>query len=621
MGKSQDPAARSRTVALVLVVLLVGVLVAVRVFSDGEAQAPVATPAGDEPGAASASPGRPVVRPLEPDPTPVPEETLAGLRFEDVTDRAGLTGSGPDGPEPAAADMDAGATVADIDDDGDLDLLLTSSGRASGLHRNDDGVFTDITDDAGLPSLVGVTVAAFADVDADGHLDLFLGGPGTEFGRLLLGDATGRYRDGTRAWRVSAPGTGQRAIRGVDFGDVDRDGDLDLVVTDWNLGSFVAVEAARGDASDRFTGQCQYAATVRRLHAAGALQVTGATRAFRNDGDRFTDATQEWGLADLGIERPFTPQLVDLDDDGWLDLAVAGDSCSSRLYRNERGTGFVDVTRRAGVGTDENGMGSVVRDLDGDGRPDWLVTSIAYPTADGTCPPVGLFAGCSGNRVYLNRGRMRFEESTDELGLRDTGWGWGAVAADFANDGRLQVAVTNGRIGKADPDPTSQAEVYYAAFVDDPTSFWVRSDDGPYAEAAAQVGIDDDRVSHALVAFDHDRDGRLDLLVAHAGEPPTLYRNTTPPRRWIGIRLRDPSTPGNVAGLGSRVEVTSTDGVTTTQWLHTSGSYEAQHPAELHVGLGEAGVARVRVWWPGERTPQVVTEPQADRLITVTRGR
>jgi hypothetical protein len=61
--------------------------------------------------------------------------------------------------------------------------------------------------------------------------------------------------------------------------------------------------------------------------------------------------------------------------------------------------------------------------------------------------------------------------------------------------------------------------------------------------------------------------------------------------------------------------------VTTTQWLHTSGSYEAQHPAELHVGLGDAGVARIRVWWPGERTPQVVTAPGSDRLITVTRGR
>jgi hypothetical protein len=602
-------------VALALVVLLVGVLVAERLFSDGDAQSPVATPAGD----ASSAPGRPVVRPVAPDPTPVPEDALADIRFEDVTTQVGLTGSGPDAPEPTAADMDAGAAVADIDDDGDLDLLLSSSGRASGLHRNDGGVFTDITEASGLPPLTAVTSAAFADVDADGHLDLFLGGPSPDFGRLFVQDGSGRFRDRTRAWGVTAPVSGQRAIRGVDFGDVDRDGDLDLLVTDWNIGSFVAVEVALGDAPDRFTGQCHYAATVRRLHAAGTLKATGATRAFRNDGDRFTDATREWGLADLGIERPFTPQLVDLDDDGWLDLAVAGDSCSSRLYRNDEGTGFVDVTQQAGVGTDENGMGSIVRDLDGDTRPDWLVTSISYPTADRTCPPVGLFAGCSGNRVYLNRGRMRFEEVSDELGLRDTGWGWGAVAADFGNDGRLQVVVTNGRIGKADPDPTSQVEVYYAAFVHDETSFWVRLEDGVYADAAAQVGIDDDRVSHALVAFDHDRDGRLDLLVAHAGAPPTLYRNLTPPRRWIGIRLRDPSTPGNASALGSRVEVTTTAGGTTTQWLHTSGSYEAQHPAELHVGLGDAGVARIRVWWPGERLPQVLTAPPTERIVTITR--
>ena len=99
MGNSPDPAERSRAVALVLVVLLVGVLVAVRVFSDGEAQAPVATPAGEEPGAATSAPGRPVVRPLEPDPTPVPEETLAGIRFEDVTEQAGGEGVEESGPE------------------------------------------------------------------------------------------------------------------------------------------------------------------------------------------------------------------------------------------------------------------------------------------------------------------------------------------------------------------------------------------------------------------------------------------------------------------------------------------------------------------------------------------
>ena len=425
MGTSPDPLARSRTVALVLFVALVGVLVAVRLVSDGQEQSGAAIPAvRDTASDVGGGDDRAVVRPVRPEPAPVPDEALAGIRFEDVTARSGLAGSGPATPEPTAADTDAGVAVADLDDDGDLDLLLTSSGRASGLYRNEGGTFVDVTRRSGLPRLAAVTTAAFADVDGDGHLDVFLGGPAPGFGRLYLDDGTGRFRDRSGDWGLAVAARGQRSMRGADFGDVDRDGDLDLVVTDWNIGSFLAVEAALGDASDRVTGQCGYAATVRRLHAAGSLEVTGHTRAFRNEGDRFVDATREWGLSDLGIERPFTPQLVDLDDDGWLDLAVAGDSCSSRLYRNDGGTGFVDVTRRAGVGTDENGMGSVVRDLDGDGRPDWLVTSIAYPTADGTCPPVGLFAGCSGNRVYLNRGRMRFEEATDELGLRDTGWGW-----------------------------------------------------------------------------------------------------------------------------------------------------------------------------------------------------
>ncbi len=605
---------------MVLAVGFVGVLVMVRLLAPDEPDQDAARAPG-----ASASPSAPagVVRPLEPEATSLPDDLLGGIRFVDVTRRAGLGGRGPSVPEPTAADMDAGAAVADLDDDGDLDLLVTSAGRASGLYLNDGGTFRDITRRSGIRGLATATVPAFADVDADGDSDLFVGGRGEEFGRLLVNDGTLRFADRSRALGVVPPGRGtQRAIRGADFGDIDRDGDLDLVVTDWNVGSVLAVEVARGDDSDRVQGQCAYAAKARRLLAAGSLEITGETRLFRNDGGRFADVTAAWGLADLGIERPFTPQLVDLDADGWLDLAVAGDSCSSRLFRNRGGRRFADVTRQASVGTDENGMGSLVHDFDGDGRPDWLVTSIAYPTADGGCPHVSLFAGCSGNRLYLNRGRMRFEDVTDELGLRNTGWGWGVVAADFANDGRTQVAVANGRIGsRGDIDPADQAEVYYDSFAHDPTAFLARAADGTFVDVAGQVGIRDDAVSHALVVFDHDRDGRQDLLVANAGAAPHLYRNVTRPvRRWTGIRLRDPVTPGNPNGLGARIEVTSTSGATTTRWMHTSGSYETQLPAEVHVGLGQETVRRIRVWWPGEAEPQVLDDVAVDRVVTIMRS-
>ena len=604
-----------------LALVLVGVLVAVRLLSDGQAQQPLVT--GQGPGASPTPAVAPVVRPVGPETVELPEEVLGGIRFVDVTDEVGLGGRGPATPAPTAADMDAGAAVADLDGDGDLDLLLTSAGRASGLYRSEGRRFTDITRSSALTGLTTATTAAFADVDADADLDLFLGGRGAEFGRLLLNDGSGRFTDRSAALGVgpARDGPGQHAIRGADFGDIDGDGDLDLLVVDWNIGSVVAVEAARGDASDRVNNQCQYAAGARRLRAAGTLAVTGETLLFRNDGGHFSDVTQRWGLADLGIERPFTPQLVDLDADGWVDLAVAGDSCSSRLYRNERGRRFVDVTARARVGTDENGMGSLVRDLDGDGRPDWLVTSIAYPTEDGRCPQVSLFAGCSGNRVYLNQGGMRFEDATDELGLRHSGWGWGVVAADFGNDGGLELAVTNGRIGPTDIDEDDQVDVYYDTFDHDPSAFFARDGEGRYVDVGPQVGVTDDAVAHALVAFDHDRDGRLDLLVANAGAPPRLYRNETTPRgRWLGTRLNDPSTPGNADGIGSRVEVTSTEGTTETQWVHRSGSYEAQQPAEIHVGLGSASVRSVRVWWPGESGPQVVTGLRANRLVTIARA-
>lgn len=619
MGQVPGSAARTRLAASVLAVLCVGVLAAVRIADPGE---PPRGAAVDPPEPATQQP--PVMRALVPESAPLSDGELGGIRFVDVTKRAGLAGRGPAVPEPEAADMDAGAAVADLDDDGDLDLLLTSSGRASGLYRNERGRFLSITPDSGISGLATATVPAFADADADGDLDLFLGGRDEEFGRLLLNDGALRFVDRSRAWGVvPSGGDGLRAMRGADFGDIDLDGDLDLIVTDWNIGSALAVEVARGDASDRDTGQCAYAAQARRLDAAGVLEVTGETRLFRNDRGRFTDATERWGLAGLRIERPFTPQLVDLDADGRLDLAVAGDSCSSRLFRNQAGRRFVDVTAQASVGTDENGMGSLVHDLDGDGRPDWLVTSIAYPTADGRCPAVSLFAGCSGNRAYLNRGRMRFEEATDELGLRNTGWGWGVVAGDFANDGRTQLVVTNGRIGaRSTVDPHDQVAVYYDTFAHDTTAFLARVGDEPYVDVAGQVGIRDDAVSHALVAFDHDRDGLLDLLVARAGSPPLLYRNVTRPQaRWIAIQLQDPLSPGNGAGLGSRVEVTSTSGAITTRWMHTSGSYEAQQPAEVHVGLGDASVLRVRVWWPGQVDPQVVEGVRAGRLVTITRDR
>lgn len=617
---------RTRTAALAaLVVVALAVLVGVRVWSDGAPQASRNVPGSTGAGAAGAGTSGAVVEPVRSPAPQLPEEALDGIRLVDVTEQAGLAPRGR-GARPQPQDMDAGAAVADIDDDGDLDLLLTSAGRASGLHRNDGGRFTLLDGAAGIRGVAHATAAVFGDVDGDDDLDVFVGGPGASFGRLLVATDDGRYVDRSVERGVVGRPVAQargRTVRGADFGDVDGDGDLDLVVTDWNQGAVTAAAVA-GSGPETFATQCEYATYMRRQQERGIVPPTGDTRLLLNDGDgSFRDGTRAWGLAGLGATLAFTPQLHDLDGDGFLDLVVAGDVCTSRVFRNEGGSRFVDHTPTSRAGTAENGMGSLVHDLDGDGRPDWLVTSIGYPTADGSCPHVSLFAGCSGNRVFLNRGSMEFEDATDELGLRHSWWGWGVAAADLANDGEAELVVTNGRHRPGGPvDPDDQQAVYYDAFDDDPTQVWVRRPHG-FAEAAAQVGLEHREVGLGLVPFDHDRDGRVDLLITHPGRPPVLYRNVTEPQQhWLGVRLRDPGSAGDDRGLGARIEVTTAGGTTTTRWMHTSGSYQSQRPAEVHVGLGEdAGRAQVRVWWPGAAAAQVVDGVDADRVVTITRER
>lgn len=603
-----------------LLVGAIGVLVGVRAFTQGE---PQTVPFGSGVGSAGPRSVDQVVEPVRQSPEPVPDGLLRGLRFVDVTERVGLTGRDWSG-RPRPQDMDAGVAVVDLDDDGDLDLLLTSAGVASGLYRNLDGRFVAVRR-SGIDRLRQSTVATFADVDADGAPDLFLGGPDNSFGRLLINDGAGHFVDRSVARGVlgrSDEEATQRNVRGADFGDVDLDGDLDLVVTDWNSSAVVAA-AVSGSGLEGFEDQCDYASFMRRQLERGMVSPTGDSRLLLNDGrGYFTDATLTWGLRGLGATLAFTPQLHDLDADGWLDLVVAGDVCTSRVFRNDGGERFVDHTPASGAGSTENGMGSLVHDIDGDGRPDWLVTSIGYPTEDGTCPDVSLFAGCSGNRVFLNRGGMDFVDGTDSSGLRHSGWGWGVAAADLTNDGRVHVAITNGtHLASTTGDRDEQTSVFYDAFRTDRSQLWVRRGSGAFVDAARQAGIDHQDVGLGLVPFDYDRDGRVDLLITHARSAPVLYRNITTPRRhWLTLRLDDPTSPGNARGVGARVELSTGRGASTMQWVHTSGSYESQRPAEVHVGLGrDPGPVRVRVWWPGAAGPQEVRGVRVDRVVTITR--
>jgi hypothetical protein len=552
----------------------------------------------------------------------------APFRFVDVTEQAGLDGIQSERRENVATTMAAGAAVVDYDDDGFVDIYLTRYGLPNRLMRNNgDGTFTDVAAQAGVDAIGADGTPVFADVDGDGALDLFVTGIGASSqNRLYMNNGDGTFVDeaelrGVAPDLVSRKGDSMAHQFGAAFGDPDRDGDLDLVVLQWfgNDGALIAPRA----------------------------------RFLRNDGAGFfSDATEEVGLEDIKTVAGFTPVFYDVDGDGWPDLLVVGDWKTSRAYRNTGSGTFEDMTEQWGVGKDKNGMGSVIADLDDDGRIDWFVTSISYPRAlrprirdgeesfEGIGCPNGVDeirdrawtekSVCTGNVLYSWNGR-RFEDVTDRFGVRSGYWGWGTTAADFDLDGRPELAMTNGmevlpnRQGALNLD--DPFEEFAAAFRADPNRLWRAPEgDGPWVNVAEATGFANTADGKALLAFDMDNDGDLDVLQANTATDPILYRTDTEPgRSWLRVKLVE---SGGLRGAGATIEVTPVDvggaaaGAqrrTQRRTVFVGGTYMGQEPYEQTFGLGAATRAEVTVVWAdGSRQPVGIVA--GNQLVEVRRG-
>lgn len=344
-------------------------------------------------------------------------------RFRDVTSGHGVEVAG----------YGMGVATGDYDDDGDVDLYLTSYGRNVLLQNDGRGTFTDVTATAGVAASGWSTSAAFADVDLDGDLDLFVVRyldwmPGRErqcfsltgavdycapknydaptADLLFLNRGNGTFVDASAVSGIAAArGNGL----GVVVDDVDRDGRPDIFVANdatpnhlWmNQGSGRFVESALklGVAIDQDgapkAGMGVHAADVDDDDDNEIVVMNLDTESdsyFRNDWPYFTDATNLVGLR--VVSRRFTRfgmALVDFDNDGRLDLYEAngrvglqGRSFSSDpyaepnlLFRGRPGPTFEEMTPRGGTSAPlvATSRAAAFGDVDNDGGVDILVAN------------------------------------------------------------------------------------------------------------------------------------------------------------------------------------------------------------------------------------------------------
>jgi len=500
--------------------------------------------------------------------------------FTDVTDAAGLNYVHGYRDELITDGrlVAGGVAVGDYDGDGWPDLFVVHGDIGPDLlfHNQQDGTFVEVGASAGIVRTgrrgAGPT---FADVDGDGWLDLLvLGFDGTP-PLLYHNRGDGTFTDVTSASGLAALGDAFSAA----FADYDRDGDLDLFVSHWNTVRPVDASTLslwRNDGTGVFTD-------------VSIASRVGAAIGSREPGAQFI------------VDYTFTSNFADLDGDGDADLLLAADFGTSRVLRSEGDGTFTDVT--SAVISDENGMGAAIGDYDNDGDLDWFVSSIADPNgvSEG-------FWGTTGNRLYRNNGDGSFADATDAAGVRDGSWGWAATFADFDNDGILDLCQVNG-YGPLD-DPA------VAEFHSDATRLFVGRGDGTFEEDAAAVGAADRGQGRGVAAFDYDRDGDLDLLIANSEQAPRLLRNDGgADHHWLSVALRGGGA--NSEAIGARVSVRA-GGVTQLREIHAGSNYASQDPAEAHFGLGDAVVVDVTVRWPDGATTEL-PGVAANQLLRIAR--
>ena len=370
------------------------------------------------------------------------------IRFRDVTSELGITMRHGPGERTRSLPEDTGSGVAcgDYDGDGDLDLYFVNFRPTSGpdastpasnrLFRNDGERFVDVTAEANVGDEAGFGMgASFADYDDDGDVDLYVTNRGPN--RLFRNLGGGRFDDVATEAGV-ADGSWSA---GVAWGDFDRDGHLDLYVTNYLDYEEVPASSTEGDYEFESSGQIQAVPFTLNPNSFDPVP----NRLYRNIGNgRFEDVAEARGVANPR-GRSLAATFCDLDGDGWLDLYVNNDVSANRLYRNFGGeTGaparFIDLSTLTGTADPRGSMGLSVAEIGGmtdrlDGLPDLFITHwVAQENA--------LYQSLSLSDVDLE-----YRDRTRQLRLGEISIdtvGWGSAFVDMDLDGRVDLVVVNG---------------------------------------------------------------------------------------------------------------------------------------------------------------------------------
>ena len=513
----------------------------------------------------------------------------ASVVFTDTTQSAGIDWKHTNGESPdryLIETMGGGVAFLDFDNDGLLDLCLVTGGTTprgktdrqplNALYKNlGNGRFRNVAASAGVDRIpfYGMGIAV-ADYDNDGFPDIYI--TGFPSSALFHNNRNGTFSNVTAKAGVANQGKLGASAAWFDY---DRDGYLDLFVTNYVKFSYDGPQHCTYQGQPTYCAQTAYQGDTSRL--------------YRNNKDgTFTDVTSRAGLSQI-LGRALGVVTLDADGDGWPDLFVSRDASPNLLLINQHDGTFRDAAVRAEVafnadGNARAGMGVDAGDVTGQGWPSLSITNF----------------NDENHALFINRGHLFFEERTIESGLAAMTHqfvGWGVHFLDYDNDGKLDLMMVNGHLNEVIEQ--TRNDVSYR----EPPLLLHNRGNGAFENVAKLAGpvFQQKFRSRGLTIGDFDNDGRIDAVFTRLDDTPILLHNTYETAgSWIGLELQ--GTRSSRDAIGAKV-VLSNGNETLVRWVQGGGSYLSSHDKRLLIGLGNApGKTRnLEITWPSGQKQSV----------------
>lgn len=432
-----------------------------------------------------------------------------------------------------------------------------ASQSATPTQFKDETVLREIVYDSGYTNDMNAMVRQFAgggavgDIDSDGDLDILIVPGNTGPNLLYLNQGGTGFVEAAAAAGLAFTKSSSETYRqsGPVFADMDSDGDLDLFL--------------------------------------GGLE-NDPSQIFANDGfGNFTNVSAGSGVDFMSSIHTISAAFGDYDGDGDQDLLLVSDFGGSRVLRND-GASFADITDPTII-TDTNGMGAAIGDYDADGDPDWFVSSI------------------DGNRLYQNVGGD-FAYPTEAFDVEDSGWGWGSCFADFNADGFLDIYHTNGW----DTGGAASSQLY----LEDTSRLWMQNADGSFEDMASQSDMLDTEQGRGVICDDFDADGDVDVLLLSLDDQQAaiLWSNQLNTNNSLTVELEGKAP--NTFGIGAVITAT-TDNSTQTRWVGVNSNFISHNSTQQYFGVGGAlEIDTIQVQWPDGATT-TLNSVQTNQNLTI----